>query len=225
MARTWAATVSGVALRRAASPSRCVDERLAGGPDQHGMAGGGQRGDSRPAEPGCGRGSCRIRCRDRCRSPRGRSRRHAASGHPIHQEVPHLGDHVVVVGIRLHGARGALHVHQHHPGAGSGHHAGHVRVAEGGDVVDHHRTGLEGGGRHHGLGGVDRHQHPGGGEGRHHRHHPIDLVGGGHGGRPGTGGLAAHIDQVGTGLGHGRGRGRWRHRGPGTGPRRRTNRG
>ncbi len=51
------------------------------------------------------------------------------------EEAAHLGDDVVVRRVVLHGLRLALHVHQHHAGAGLDDRREHRRVAAGRDVV------------------------------------------------------------------------------------------
>ena len=72
------------------------------------------------------------------------------------RKAPDLGHDVVVAGVVLHRRRRALHVHEDVAGPGLGHERQHRRVApSGGDVVDHGGAGLEGGGGHRGVGGVD----------------------------------------------------------------------
>ena len=70
-----------------------------------------------------------------------------------------LGDDVVVAGVVLHRARLAPHVHEHQPGTGLGHDREHVGIApSGGDVVHHHRAGVERGPGDDGLARVDAHR-------------------------------------------------------------------
>ena len=58
------------------------------------------------------RGSCRSRCRDRSRSVVDAGA--CSCRHALGEKLDHLGDDVVIARIDLHGARLALHVHQHH---------------------------------------------------------------------------------------------------------------
>ena len=90
---------------------------------------------------------------------------HVLLGHPgvdgrveaLGQVVPHLGHHVVVARVGLHGARRAPHVHQAHGRATLGHQGQQGRVgAAGRDVVDQHGPRVEGGLGHRGERGVDR---------------------------------------------------------------------
>ena len=72
------------------------------------------------------------------------------------QEGRDLGHHVVVARLGLHGARLALHVHQHHLAAELGGDGQAVRrTAQRGDVVPDRRAGRDGGAGHGGLHGVD----------------------------------------------------------------------
>ena len=80
-----------------------AEERLAAGADDHRAARSPPAGRGGAAAAGCGRRSCRSRCRGRStpRPPRPPS----ASVGPVDQEVADLGHHVVVVGVDLHGRR------------------------------------------------------------------------------------------------------------------------
>ena len=80
---------------------------------------------------------------------------------PLGEEGLDLVDDVVVDGVLLHRPRAAEHVHQHHRRPALGAERGHLRVAaQGGDVVDDRRAGVE---RRRGdrrLRGVDRDRAP-----------------------------------------------------------------
>ncbi len=117
----------------------------------------------------------------------------AGPGRPLQHEAVHLGHHVAVAGVGLHGAGLALHVHGHPAGAGLRRHL----PQRGRDVVDQRGPGADGRPGHRGLGGVDRDTRAGGGQRLDHRHHPGQLLVEGHRGGPGAGGLAPDVDHVG----------------------------
>src|SRR5947208_1457927 len=72
------------------------------------------------------------------------------------QERRHLGRHIVVVRLGLHGPGLALHVHQHHVAPKVGGDRQAVRsVAQGGHVVPGRGAGLDRGAGHGRLHGVD----------------------------------------------------------------------
>ena len=75
---------------------------------------------------------------------------------PLDQELAHLGHHVFVVRLLLHGGGLAFHVHGDPPSAGGGRH----RVQGSRHVVDEGGPRLQGRLGHGWLAGVDRHPHP-----------------------------------------------------------------
>ena len=113
-------------------------------------------------------------------------RGHHAPGAVVEREVTHP----VAVGTP---------VHRHVRRSRVGHHVQHGGVGEPpGDVVDHDRTGLQGGLGHLVAHRVDRDQRPRGGQLADHRHHAGQLLGDQGPGRPGAGRLAADVEQVGA---------------------------
>ena len=94
-------------------------------------------------------------------------------------------------------------MHEDVSGAGLGHRRQHGGVAPARrDVVDHGGPGLEGGGGHRGVAGVDADRHAGlGGEAADDRHDAPALLLGRHGLRPGPGRFAAHVEDGGAGRG------------------------
>ena len=99
---------------------------------------------------------------------------------------------VVVLGVVLHGARLALHVHGDPAGTGGG---GDF-VEGGGDVVDQRGAGGDGGGGDDGLGGVDgdADAEVSSAQGVDDRDDPFELDAGGDELCAGAGGLAADVD-------------------------------
>ena len=82
--------------------------------------------------------------------------RGAGCGHALGEMSGHLGHHIVVVRAQLHGARCALHVHEHDGAPALRGGARHIVIApQGGDIVDDLRPGGGRGARHHGFRGVD----------------------------------------------------------------------
>src|SRR5215217_9313903 len=76
---------------------------------------------------------------------------------PLSQEVSDLANHVLVVGVLLHGLRLALHVHEDHRALSFLYYRDHAGVAaESGNVVEEACAGFEGCRRHAGPVGVDR---------------------------------------------------------------------
>ena len=109
------------------------------------------------------------------------------------QEGLDLGHHVVVAGIVLHGRRGPLPVHRHPADAAPGRHRPQRRR----HVVDQGRPDGHGRLGDRLLGGVDRHADVGA-QRLDDRHDPTELLVGRHLGGLRTGGLAAHVDDVGA---------------------------
>ena len=125
--------------------------------------------------------------------------RHAGGlehGRLIAKIVAHLGYHVVVLRILLHGARLALHVHDHHTAIALRGDLHHSRIAEARDIVDDGGTGFHARLRHGGVTGVDAHANALLGKGTHHGKHASRLLLDAHLGRPGARGLTAHVDHV-----------------------------
>ena len=82
--------------------------------------------------------------------------RGAGCGHALGEMSGHLGHHIVVVRAQLHGARCALHVHEHDGAPALRGGARHIVIApQGGDIVDDLRPGGGRGARHRGFRGVD----------------------------------------------------------------------
>ena len=130
-------------MSASSSPEEAPEEALAGGADEHGPAerddlvqareelevvlhglaeaDAGVEADALLVDPGVRRGL-----------------------EPLLEERLHLGDDVVVARVVLHRPRLAEHVHEAEAGVRVGDDAGELRVAaQRGDVVDHHRAGLE----------------------------------------------------------------------------------
>ncbi len=117
---------------------------------------------------------------------------------PIQQERLHLGDHVSVLRIILHGAGRSQHVHQHQSRLARRHQFSHTRSLQRSHVVDDLGPGIQGRSGYLDLGGVDRDHDALGGECRHHRYHPPDLLGRGNLGGTGPGRFAPDVHEVGT---------------------------
>ena len=115
-------------------------------------------------------------------------------GEALLEERGHLGYHVVVVRIRLHRPRLALHVHEAEICAGAGDDARELRIAaERRDVVHQHDAELERAARDAGLRRVDRDRNAG--EILEHRDDAAQLLVEAHRGRAGASRLAAHVDE------------------------------
>src|SRR5699024_3568939 len=85
------------------------------------------------------------------------------------------------------------------PAVAPGHCGGHPGVGHApGDVVDDAHPGVQGGLGHGGAHGVHTHRHAGVDHRPGHGHHPLQFLGLADALCPGTGGLAAHIDDVGA---------------------------
>jgi len=96
-------------------------------------------------------------------------------------------------------------VHQHDGDAQVGDQRQHGNVvASGGNVVDQSGPGVDRGGGHSRLRGVDAQHHPGkfAGDPVDYRTHALDLLGGGHGLGPGASGFTSDVDQVVPGVDH-----------------------
>ena len=126
-------------------------------------------------------------------------RRHAGGlehGRLVAQVIAHLGDHIVVLRVLLHGARLALHVHDHHAAIAFGGNLHHGRIAEARHVVDDGGAGFHARLRHSGMTGVHAHADALLGKGAHHGKHAGRLLLDAHLGRPRARGLAAHVDHM-----------------------------
>ena len=80
--------------------------------------------------------------------------RHACSGSP-QEKIPHLHHHIDIAGLKLHGLRFALHVHQAYRNPGR--HSSRQRTwpAQRADIIDHPGTCGDGGPHHFGASGID----------------------------------------------------------------------
>ena len=189
--------------RRSRRATGHADEPFAGRADEHRHTGGGDH----VGEPGqerevVGHGLAEPEARIGDELVVGDAGSHGRLT-PLRQEGPDLGDDVVVAGLELHGGRRPLHVHEDVSGAGPGDERQHGRIAPpGGDVVDHGGAGVEGGGGHRGVGGVDADGDPGlGGEAADDGHDPPALLLGRYRLRPRPGRLAPHVEDGGAGGG------------------------
>ena len=125
-------------------------------------------------------------------------------GFPVAQELDDFANDVVVMRRGLHGARLALHVHQHKPGSRGGGHPGHLRIAaQRGHIVDDDGPRRQRGSRDLGLGRIDRDRNVNPGAERFDDGDDAAnffLGVDGPGARPGR--FSAHVDDVGSLGGH-----------------------
>ncbi len=122
-----------------------------------------------------------------------------------------LGGDIRVGRVRLHGRRGAAHVHEHDGTTARGDQRRGIGVMrQGGDVVDDAGSGVERGRHGDGVTGVDGEHQPGGRERANDRDDPGALLLGADWRGTGTGALAADVDDVGARLRPLPARRRWR---------------
>ena len=125
--------------------------------------------------------------------------RHLAGEDALGEEAVHVGDDVVVLRRRLHRARLAEHVHQHHRHAEFGRRVQRAFAAQRVHIVEH--AGASGDRRAHDLrlAGVDADRHGRArGQTFDHRQHPPQLLLHRHLVGARTGGLATDVEQVGA---------------------------
>ncbi len=121
---------------------------------------------------------------------------------PLEEERLHIVDDVAVGRVRLHRARGPLHVHEDHPRPAPGADRGQLGIAaQRGDVIDDRSSRPEGRLGNRRLRGVDRDLVTEAGEVGDDRLRPLQLLLGAHRRGPRPGRLSTDVEDLGAVLG------------------------